>query len=61
MGLNNILLDSITTPWDIILASIKSAKSNSSKSVSVSSKSDKFHIPKIEDYISKKYEVALQH
>ena len=65
MSFNNILLDSIATPLDIILTSIspKVIQPNENDSDnSVSSESDKSHIAKIEDYISKKYdEVALQH
>ena len=65
MSFNNILLDSITTPLDIILTSsspkVIQPNENDSDN-SVSSKSDKSHIAKIEDYISKKHdEVALKH
>ena len=65
MSFNNILLDSITTPLDIVLTSsspkvIQPTENNIDNSVS--SKSDKLHTTKIEDYISKKFdEVALQH
>ena len=65
MSFNNILLDSITTPLDITLTSSspKAIHSNENASDnSASSKNDKLHIAKTEDYISKKYdEVALQH
>ena len=61
---NNILLDNITTPSDIILTSSSPKVIHSNENVSgksASSKSDKSYIAKIEDYISKKYdEVALQ-
>ena len=64
MSFNNILLDSITTPLDIILTSSspKAIQPNENDSGnSVSSKSGKSHIAK-RDYISKKYdEVALHH
>ena len=65
MSFNIILLDSITTPLGIILTSSspKAIQPNENDSDnSVSSKSGKSHIAKIEDYISKIYdEVALQH
>ena len=65
MSFNNILLDSITTPLDIILTSsspkVIQPNENDSDN-SVSSKSDKLHIAKIEDHASKKYdEVGLKH
>ena len=65
MSYNNILLDSITSPLDIILTSSSPKVIKPSENVSdnsVSSKGNKSHIAKIEDYLSKKYdEVALQH
>ena len=65
MSFNNILLENITTPLDIILTSSSPKAIHSNENVSdnsASSKNDKSHIAKIEDYISKKYdEVALQH
>ena len=65
MSFNNILLDSITTPLDVILTSSSLKVIHSNENVSDNSafsKNDKSHIAKIEDYISKKCdEVALQH
>ena len=62
---NNILLGSITRPLDIMVTSSSPKVIQPNEYVSahsVSSKSDKPHIAKIEDYISKKHDqVAPQH
>ena len=62
MSFNNILLDNITTPLDIELTSsspkvIQLNENNSGNSIS--SRSNKSHIAKIEDYISKKYDEVV--
>ena len=65
MSFDNILLDSITSPLDIILTSSSPKVIEPNENVSdnsVSFKGNKLHIAKIEDYLSKRYdEVALQH
>ena len=65
MSFNNILLDSIAKPFDIILTSITTKANQQNKNVSensISSKNNKLYIATIEDYISKKHdEVAPQH
>ena len=64
MSFNNILLDSITTPFEITITSSSPKVIQQNKNISdnsVSSKNDQSHIAKIENYISKKYdEVGLQ-
>ena len=64
MSFNNILLDSITTPFETTITSRSPKVIQQNKNISdnsVSSKNDKSHIAKIESYISKKYdEVGLQ-
>ena len=64
MSFNNILLDSITTPFETTITSSSPKVIQQNKNISdnsVSSKNDQSHIAKIENYISKKYdEVGLQ-
>ena len=62
---DNIMLDNITAPLNIILTSSSSTVIQRNDNVSdsfVCSESDKSHKAKIEDYVSMKYDkVVLQH